>query len=160
MKRSIVLRLSAMFGIVSLLVFTLVGCGLFVMMERQLFAELRATLDTRTKVAEMIVSHALTSERGRLMQEKLADLEPPDGSTRYQVDSTNPDFRFGKPVDGVPVGAPFGAFQRYALNDSSYDVMTKTVTVAGNGERPTLKLIGIALPAFSLFTCGRLAIGL
>ena len=27
MKRSIVLRLSAMFGIVSLLVFTLVGCG-------------------------------------------------------------------------------------------------------------------------------------
>ncbi|MCA7898419.1 heavy metal sensor histidine kinase [Burkholderia cepacia] len=141
MKRSIVLRLSAMFGIVSLLVFTLVGCGLFVMMERQLFAELRATLDTRTKVAEMIVSHALTSERGRLMQEKLADLEPPDGSTRYQVDSTNPDFRFGKPVDGVPVGAPFGAFQRYALNDSSYDVMTKTVTVAGNGERPTLRLI-------------------
>ena len=83
MKRSIVLRLSAMFGIVSLLVFTLVGCGLFVMMERQLFAELRATLDTRTKVAEMIVSHATTAMRGRLMQEKLADLEPPDGSTHY-----------------------------------------------------------------------------
>ncbi|KWF11630.1 heavy metal sensor histidine kinase [Burkholderia pseudomultivorans] len=141
MKRSIALRLSAMFGIVSLLVFTLVGCGLFVMMERQLFAELRATLDTRAKVAEMIVSHALTPERGRLMKEKLADLEPPDGSTRYQVDTPNPDFRFGHPVDGVPVGAPFGAFQRYALNDSSYDVMTKTVTVAGNGARPTLKLI-------------------
>lgn len=141
MKRSIVLRLSAMFGIVSLLVFTLVGCGLFVIMERQLFAELRATLDTRTKVAEMIVSHATTSMRGRLMQEKLADLEPPDGSTHYQVDSPNPDFRFGTPVDGVPVGAPLGAFQRYALNHSTYDVMTKTVTVAGNGERPALKLI-------------------
>ncbi|PRF56164.1 two-component sensor histidine kinase [Burkholderia multivorans] len=141
MKRSIALRLSTMFGIVSLLVFTLVGCGLFVMMERQLFAELRATLDTRAKVAEMIVSHALTPERGRLMKEKLADLEPPDGSTRYQVDTPNPDFRFGRPVDGVPVGAPLGAFQRYALNDSSYDVMTKTVTVAGSGARPTLKLI-------------------
>ncbi|EAY70445.1 Heavy metal sensor kinase [Burkholderia dolosa AU0158] len=141
MRRSIALRLSAMFGIVSLLVFTLVGCGLFVLMERQLFAELRATIDTRAKVAEMIVSHATTSARGRLMQEKLADLEPPDGSTRYQVDGADPAFRFGSPVDGVPVGEPAGAFQRYALNGSSYDVMTKTVAVAGSGERPPLKLI-------------------
>lgn len=141
MKRSITLRLSAMFGIVSLLVFTLVGCGLFVMMERQLFAELRATIDTRAKVAQMIVSHATTAARGRLMQEKLADLEPPDGSTRYQVDSPDADFRFGRPVDGVPVGEPFGAFQQYALNHSSYEVMTKTVPIAGSGERPDLKLI-------------------
>ncbi|KUY56953.1 heavy metal sensor histidine kinase [Burkholderia sp. RF2-non_BP3] len=141
MKRSITLRLSAMFGIVSLLVFTLVGCGLFVMMERQLFAELRATIDTRAKVAQMIVSHATTAARGRLMQEKLADLEPPDGSTRYQIDSPDANFRFGHPVDGVPVGKPFGAFQQYALNHSSYDVMTKTVPIAGSGERPDLKLI-------------------
>ncbi|NHL68890.1 heavy metal sensor histidine kinase [Burkholderia ambifaria] len=141
MKRSITLRLSAMFGIVSLLVFTLVGCGLFVMMERQLFAELRATIDTRAKVAQMIVSHATTAARGRVMQEKLADLEPPDGSTRYQIESPDADFRFGHPVDGVPVGEPFGAFQQYALNDSSYDVMTKTVAIAGSGERPELKLI-------------------
>nr|WP_175798185.1 heavy metal sensor histidine kinase [Burkholderia anthina] len=141
MKRSITLRLSAMFGIVSLLVFTLVGCGLFVMMERQLFAELRATIDTRAKVAQMIVSHATTAARGRLMQEKLADLEPPDGSTRYQVESPDADFRFGHPIDGAPVGKPFGAFQQYALNHSSYDVMTKTVPIAGSGERPDLKLI-------------------
>lgn len=141
MKRSITLRLSAMFGIVSLLVFTLVGCGLFVMMERQLFAELRATIDTRAKVAQMIVSHATTAARGRLMQEKLADLEPPDGATRYQIDSPDANFRFGHPVDGVPVGKPFGAFQQYALNHSSYDVMTKTVPIAGSGERPDLKLI-------------------
>ncbi|EOH6073694.1 heavy metal sensor histidine kinase [Burkholderia cenocepacia] len=141
MKRSIILRLSAMFGIVSLLVFTLVGCGLFVMMERQLFAELRATIDTRAKVAAMIVSHATTAARGRLMQEKLADLEPPDGSTHYQVISDNPAFRFGSPVDGVPLDPPFGAFQRYQLNDSSYAVMTKTITLAGAGERPTLQLV-------------------
>ncbi|AFQ50725.1 heavy metal sensor histidine kinase [Burkholderia cepacia] len=141
MKRSITLRLSAMFGIVSLLVFTLVGCGLFVMMERQLFAELRATIDTRAKVAQMIVSHATTAARGRLMQEKLADLEPPDGSTRYRVVSPDADFRFGHPIDGVPVGEPFGSFQQYALNHSSYDVMTKTVPIAGSGERPDLTLI-------------------
>ncbi|AXK62386.1 MULTISPECIES: heavy metal sensor histidine kinase [Burkholderia] len=141
MKRSITLRLSAMFGIVSLLVFTLVGCGLFVMMERQLFAELRATIDTRAKVAQMIVSHATTAARGRLMQEKLADLEPPDGSTRYQIESPDADFRFGRPIDGAPVGKPFGAFRQYALNHSSYDVMTKTIPIAGSGERPDLKLI-------------------
>ncbi|RQR65891.1 HAMP domain-containing protein [Burkholderia sp. Bp9126] len=141
MRRSIALRLSAMFGIVSFLVFTLVGVGLFVMMERQLFAELRATLDTRAKVVEMIVSHATTPARWHITQEKLADLEPPDGSTHYQVDSANPAFRFGRPPNGTPHGAPFGAFQRFRLNDSSYDVMTKTVTVAGSGERPDLTLI-------------------
>lgn len=141
MKRSITLRLAAMFGIVSLLVFSLVGCGLFAVMERQLFAELRATIDTRAKVAQMIVSHATTAMRGRLMQDKLADLEPPDGSTRYQIDSPDADFRFGRPVDGVPVGPPLGAFQQYALNHSSYDVMTKTIPIAGSGERPDLKLI-------------------
>ncbi|HDR9040179.1 TPA: heavy metal sensor histidine kinase [Burkholderia vietnamiensis] len=141
MKRSITLRLAAMFGIVSLLVFSLVGCGLFAVMERQLFAELRATIDTRAKVAQMIVSHATTAMRGRLMQDKLADLEPPDGSTRYQIDSPDADFRFGRPVDGVPVGPPLGAFPQYALNHSSYDVMTKTIPIAGSGERPDLKLI-------------------
>ncbi|HDR9022829.1 TPA: heavy metal sensor histidine kinase [Burkholderia vietnamiensis] len=141
MKRSITLRLAAMFGIVSLLVFSLVGCGLFAVMERQLFAELRATIDTRAKVAQMIVSHATTAMRGQLMQDKLADLEPPDGSTRYQIDSPDADFRFGRPVDGVPVGPPLGAFQQYALNHSSYDVMTKTIPITGSGERPDLKLI-------------------
>ena len=139
MKRSIVLRLSAMFGIVSLLVFTLVGCGLFVMMERQLFAELRATLDTRTKVAEMIVSHRPRPCAGVSCRKSSPTSNRPT-ARRTTVDSPNPDFRFGTPVDGVPVGAPFGAFQRYALNHSTYDVMTKTVMVAGNGERPTLKL--------------------
>ncbi|GBH23352.1 heavy metal sensor histidine kinase [Burkholderia vietnamiensis] len=141
MKRSITLRLAAMFGIVSLPVFSLVGCGRFAVMERQLVAGLRGTIDTRAKVAQMIVSHATTARRGRLMQDKLADLEPPDGSTRYQIDSPDADFRFGRPVDGVPVGPPLGAFQQYALNHSSYDVMTKTIPIAGSGERPDLKLI-------------------
>ncbi|WP_179401065.1 heavy metal sensor histidine kinase [Burkholderia guangdongensis] len=141
MTRSIALRLSAMFGITSFLVFSLVGAGLFVMMERQLFAELRATLDTRAKVAEMIAVHATTVAHWQnITREKLADLEPPDGTTHYVVDSANPAFRVGHPVRGTPVGASPDTFQRYRLDHSSYDVMTKTVTIAPGGERPVLQL--------------------
>ena len=119
MKRSIV---PAAVGDVRHRVAARVHAGglLFVMMERQLFAELRATLDTRTKVAEMIVSHATTAMRGRLMQEKLADLEPPD-ARRLLRSTARIRFPLRHAVDGVPVGAPFGAFQRYALNHSTYD---------------------------------------
>lgn len=58
MKRSISLRLSAMFAAVSLIVFTLTGAGLFLLMQHQLFNELRETLDTRARIAGLIVAHA------------------------------------------------------------------------------------------------------
>ncbi|MEX3605844.1 MAG: heavy metal sensor histidine kinase [Burkholderia sp.] len=141
MKRSISLRLSVMFGITSLLVFSLIGIGLFAMMERQLFAELRATLETRAKVAEMIVSHATTAARWHITQEKLTDLQPLDGSTRYIVTSEDPAFRLGTPIDGEPVGMPIGVFQLVHCVDNSYNVMTRTTVIPTNGVRPELTLI-------------------
>jgi two-component system heavy metal sensor histidine kinase CusS len=141
MKRSIALRLSAMFGITSFLVFSLVGAGLFVLMEGQLFEEVRATLSTRAKVAEMIVVHATTVDHWRTVtREKLTDLEPPDGSTRYIVESADPAFRLGQPVHGTPTSATHDAFQLYQLDHSSYDVMTKTIMVPPDGGRPALQL--------------------
>ncbi|AOJ83418.1 histidine kinase [Burkholderia savannae] len=141
MTRSISRRLSVLFGVASLFVFTLVGVGLFAMMERQLFAELRATLDTRTKIAAMIVSHGTTAARFKITQDKLADLEPPDGSTRYHVDSADPAFRFGKPVEGEPDGPAADGFLRLRPPGSEYDVMTKTVALPASGERPALTLV-------------------
>jgi two-component system, OmpR family, heavy metal sensor histidine kinase CusS len=141
MKRSISLRLSVMFGITSFLVFTLIGVGMFAVMERQLFAELRVTLATRAKVAEMIVLHANTPERWRVMHEKLTDLEPQNGSTRYQIDSDNPAFRFGQPVHGAPAGPASGPFQLLRLDDSGYDVMTHTTLLPPAAGRPAARLI-------------------
>ncbi|WP_246794457.1 heavy metal sensor histidine kinase [Burkholderia perseverans] len=141
MKRSISLRLSLMFGITSLLVFSLVGIGLFAMMERQLFAELRATLETRAKVAELIVSHATTAARWHITQEKLNDLQPLDGSTRYIVTSPDPAFRLGTPVKGETEGMPVGAFRLIHCVGSGYDVMTRTTVLPPNGVRPELTLV-------------------
>ncbi|WP_414439273.1 heavy metal sensor histidine kinase [Burkholderia sp. 22PA0106] len=141
MKRSISMRLSVMFAITSLLVFSLVGIGLFAMMERQLFAELRATLETRAKVAEMILSHASTPARWHITQEKLTDLQPLDGSTRYIVTSPDPAYTLGKPVEGTPVDVPVGQFDLKHVEGSSYNVMTRTTTIAANGTHPELTLI-------------------
>ncbi|MFP4904582.1 two-component sensor histidine kinase, partial [Paraburkholderia sp. BR14261] len=85
MKRSISLRLSAMFAAVSLIVFTLTGAGLFFLMQRQLFNELRETLDTRARIASLIVSHAPDVQKWAFVQEKLRDLSPADSRMHYYV---------------------------------------------------------------------------
>jgi len=47
MKRSISRRLAAMFAVVALFVFALVGTGLFLVLRAQLEHHLRESLDTR-----------------------------------------------------------------------------------------------------------------
>ncbi len=140
MRRSITLRLSVTFASVSLFVFTLVGVGLFIVMEKQLFAELRATLDTRTKLAEMVVSHA-TAAHWPLTEEKLTVLTPVDGSTRYQVASDDPAIRFGAPFASAQAQPANGAYQKIREPASGYDVLTKTILLPANSTRPALKLV-------------------
>ncbi|WP_042302138.1 heavy metal sensor histidine kinase [Paraburkholderia kururiensis] len=141
MKRSISMRLSAMFAVVSLIVFTLVGVGLFVMMQRQLFNELRATLDTRSRVATVIVSHSPLAAKWHFVREKLADLSTPDSHTSYYIESPDPRFTFGRPIKGTPTAAPEGRYEKIRLPGHPYDVITATYDIPGAGERPDLKLV-------------------
>ena len=85
MNRSIARRLALMFALVALLVFTLVGTGLFVVLRTQLQHHLRESLDDRTEIARIIVYHAVTPEKWRMAREKLTDMTPRDGSTMYAV---------------------------------------------------------------------------
>src|ERR1700740_1036356 len=100
MNRSIARRLALMFALVALLVFTLVGTGLFVVLRQQLQHTLRESLDDRTEIARIIVYHAVTPEKWRMAREKLTDMTPRDGSTMYSVTSMDPSYNYGKPVDG------------------------------------------------------------
>jgi hypothetical protein len=74
MNRSIARRLALMFAFVALLVFTLVGTGLFLVLRTQLEHHLRESLDDRTEIARIIVYHAVTPEKWRMAREKLTDM--------------------------------------------------------------------------------------
>ncbi len=140
MKRSISLRLSAMFAAVSLVVFTLTGAGLFVMMKRQLLNELRETLDTRARIAALIVSHAPNVEKWSFVQEKLHDLSPADSRMHYYVNGPDPRFRFGEPVVGEVTGTVGENHQLILQGGHDYDVIVTTYTVPASGDRPQVTL--------------------
>ncbi|PXW17475.1 heavy metal sensor histidine kinase [Paraburkholderia caballeronis] len=141
MKRSISLRLSAMFAAVSLVVFTLTGTGLFMLMKRQLFNELRETLDTRARIASLIVSHAPTVEKWAFVQEKLRDLSPADSRMHYYVEGPDPRFRFGTPIVGSVSGSVGPDDQLIRQPGRNYDVILTTYTVPAGGDRPEVKLV-------------------
>jgi len=141
LKRSISLRLSAMFAAVSLVVFTLTGVGLFVLMQRQLFNELRETLDTRARIAELIVSHAPTVEKWAFVQEKLRDLSPADSRMHYFVESPDPRFSFGMPIVGTVRGSLGQDHELVRQPGQNYDVILRRYTVPAAGERPAVTLV-------------------
>lgn len=140
MRQSISLRLSVMFAAVSLIVFTLVGVGLFAMMQRQLLNELRATLDTRGRIATLIVAHTTTLDKWLTTQEKLADLSAPDSRLHYYVESPDPRFRYGEPIRGKLIGEPVRGCQTIQREGSDYYVVLKSYVVPASGERPAVTL--------------------
>ncbi|MEX3950467.1 heavy metal sensor histidine kinase [Paraburkholderia sp. EG287B] len=141
MKRSISLRLSAMFAAVSLIVFTLTGAGLFFLMQRQLFNELRETLDTRARIASLIVSHAPDVQKWAFVQEKLRDLSPADSRMHYYVEGPDPRFRFGAPIVGKVTGDVGPNHLLVRPPGCSYDIITTTFIVPASGDRPQVKLV-------------------
>ncbi|MCP3719576.1 heavy metal sensor histidine kinase [Paraburkholderia sp. CNPSo 3281] len=141
MKRSISLRLSAMFAAVSLIVFTLTGAGLFFLMQRQLFNELRETLDTRARIASLIISHAPDVQKWAFVQEKLRDLSPADSRMHYYVEGPDPRFRFGTPIVGKVTGDVGPNHVLVRPPGCSYDIITTTFIVPASGDRPQVKLV-------------------
>ncbi|MEX3982477.1 heavy metal sensor histidine kinase [Paraburkholderia sp. EG287A] len=141
MKRSISLRLSAMFAAVSLIVFTLTGAGLFFLMQRQLFNELRETLDTRARIASLIVAHAPDVQKWAFVQEKLRDLSPADSRMHYYVEGPDPRFRFGTPIVGKVTGDVGPNHLLVRPPGCSYDIITTTFIVPASGDRPQVKLV-------------------
>ncbi len=152
--RSIALRLSLMFALVGLLVFAVVGTGLFVVLRMQMDRHLREALDDRIEIARVIVSHTPTRAKWKFSREKLADMTPHDGSTRYAVISPDPAFTFGTPVTGTPqsslafssaagsVGAPgsTGDYTQWGSANDANDMLSRTVDIAASGERPGVQL--------------------
>lgn len=143
MTRSISRRLSIMFAAVSLAVFTLVGVGLFAVMEYQLTAELRSTLDTRADVARLLVAHVASADKWPLVRDKLANLSQPGNRSLFYIDSHDPRFRFGKPIVGTPIAARWSdpRYQLIRPPGHAYDMITTSFDLPANGERPAVHIV-------------------
>jgi two-component system, OmpR family, heavy metal sensor histidine kinase CusS len=139
-NRSIARRLAAMFALVALLVFTLVGTGLFLVLRVQLEHHLRESLDDRTEIARIIVFHAVTPDKWRIAREKLTDMTPRDGTVAYAVWSDDSAYRFGKPVSGSTIKSWPDGYARMRGEGSDFDLLTRTMTIPAYEGRPAVQL--------------------
>ncbi|SAL58618.1 heavy metal sensor signal transduction histidine kinase [Caballeronia humi] len=139
-KHSISRRLAAMFAVVALFVFTMVGTGLFLVLRAQLENHLRESLDTRAEIARLIVLHASTPDKWKMAKEKLADITPRDGSTLFAASSDDARFTYGTLLAGSIEKRVPGGYVRLRPNGRAYDMLMTAVTIPANGERPPLQL--------------------
>jgi two-component system, OmpR family, heavy metal sensor histidine kinase CusS len=139
-QRSIARRLAVMFALVALLVFALVGSGLFLVLRVQLEQHLRDSLDNRAEIARLIVTHVSTPDKWKIAKEKLADITPRDGSTLFSVTSNDERYNYGDPPAGRIVRQVMGGYVRFHPQDRAYDMLMTTVTIPPNGDRPPLQL--------------------
>ena len=139
-KHSISRRLAAMFAVVALSVFALVGAALYMMLRVQLERHLRESLDDRAQIAHIIVYHGGTPEKWQIAREKLSDMTPRDGTTTYAVTSDDPKYTFGTPVSGMFVKRLSNGYVRIKPDGGGDDMLTTREILPPYGSRPAVAL--------------------
>ncbi|WP_083902326.1 heavy metal sensor histidine kinase [Pandoraea sp. B-6] len=168
MSHSISRRLAAMFAIVALSVFAMVGAGLFLMLRIQLERHLRESLDDRAQIAHIIVYHGATPQKWQIVREKLSDMTPRDGATTYAVTSDDPNYTFGKPLTGMFVKRLANGYVRLRPDGGGDDMLSTREILPPYGTRPavtlqvaasysrnerTLRAFGLGLAVLSALGC-------
>jgi two-component system heavy metal sensor histidine kinase CusS len=144
MKWSIAQRLSAMFALAALLVFTLLGIGVYGVLERQVVRYQHAELQTKLHAVSGSVAMCDTRERWNKVRDKVGNLISGDRDTLVWAWSEDPTFRIGAEPPQVqpPNGhdSDMGTLQR----EGQHPLRTLYERVPGKGVRPAVDLwIGI-----------------
>ena len=142
MKRSITVRLVAMFALAALLIFSLIGSALYGVLQRELARHQQDELNTRFLDTRYMIGHNGDPARWPRVQTKLETLTPADGSIRYWVLSDDPRFQYGKgladveQLDRNPNGMGI-----VSLRGREYPLHTMIGTIEPFQERPAVRLI-------------------
>ncbi len=94
---SIAMRLSAMFALVALLVFVLIGGALYQQVDKSIGRLPEAELDARYSVLESSVNRYGTPEHWAKISAKLKLLSEEDKRIRFWAISADPSYEYGNP---------------------------------------------------------------
>ncbi|WP_454687998.1 heavy metal sensor histidine kinase [Achromobacter aloeverae] len=145
-KRSLTTRLAAMFALVAVVAFTLIGAALYAVLHRELVRQQMDVLNTTSGEMMFSLTRMGTPERWARGMAKMDTLTPADGSLRFWVVSPDPHFSYGRNA---------AELARIAQLDEGYDevvlpgrdrpMRTFTRTVDALEQRPQVKfVVGIA----------------
>lgn len=143
---SLALRLSALFILVALAVFVLIGSALYRQVDRSLDLLPAAELDARYSVLESTLNRFGTPEHWAKITNKLNLLSEEDKRIRFwvvsRVVSSNPAFEYGHPSELVRAFAegPQG-MRELRLPDRPYPYKVLVSELPALGDRPPLRFL-------------------
>ncbi|MEN3951634.1 heavy metal sensor histidine kinase [Iodidimonas sp. SYSU 1G8] len=142
MNPSIAVRLSLMFALAAVIVFSLVGLALQRVLSRDLEHHQVDELRTRMEVMDHMISRTATLEKWLRVHDKLDALTPGDNSARFWALSQDPRFEYGDTPgalrDDLDRRDGLGELQ---LNEDGYPLKTLTRTMPALGERPDVRIV-------------------
>jgi two-component system heavy metal sensor histidine kinase CusS len=141
-RRSITVRLVAMFALATLATFALIGAALYGVLERELARHEDRELDTYLQNLRYSIERFGNLEHWARLQAKMDTLTPADGGVRFWVLSDDPRFQYGKGLDEME-RATFSSGGRGALllPISGARLRTLSARIGPLDERPAVKLI-------------------
>ncbi len=145
MKRSITLRLVAMFALATLLAFSLIGAALYGVLQRELARHEHAELQTAYRDMEYMIKRAGTPERWSHAQTKMDTLSLANASMHFWADSADPRYRYGDDLARIAAIKPASdGVGTLALPRHDYPLYTLTRTIDAYQDRPAITLtVGI-----------------
>ena len=139
---SIALRLSGLFTLVALLVFTLIGAALYLQVDKSLALLPEAEADARYSVLESAVNRHSDVEHWTRIKGKLRLLSEEDKRLRFWVVSDDPVYEFGDPDPAIRAFAagPAG-LRELQLAGHHYPFKVLVTQFPAKGERPPLRFL-------------------
>ena len=139
---SIALRLSALFSLVALLVFLLIGWALYRQVDRSLGLLPEAELDARYSVLESAVNRYGNPDHWRKISNKLDLLSEEDKRIRFWVVSTDPIYQYGQPDARVRDFAQGSTGMRdLLLPGSEFPLKVLVSQLPAREQRPPLRFL-------------------
>lgn len=129
-------------AIVSLVMLAAIGFALHSLLKGELERHQATELNTRSEVNQPLIMKVTEPSRWESVHDKFDAMTPQDGRTRYWVLSDDPHYRYGLPLpDGrYTLERPDG-FGELAIPGKQHPMKTLVRSVAGNGERPPVRLM-------------------
>ena len=139
---SIALRLSAMFTLVALLVFVLIGWALYQQVDKGIGRLPEAELDARFSVLESSINRYGTPEHWAKISAKLKLLSEEDKRLRFWAISGDPEYEYGNPEAPVREFArgPTGIRDLY-LPGQTYPLKVLISQIPAKEQRPALRFL-------------------
>ena len=139
---AIALRLSAMFTLVALLVFVLIGGALYQQVDKGISLLPEAELDARYSVLESSINRYGTPEHWAKISAKLKLLSEEDKRIRFWAISGNPDYEYGNPDAQIREFAqgPTGV-RDVQLPGQAYPLKVLSRQFPAKEQRPALRFL-------------------